>query len=391
MAGLGLDNILDFQEIDNLFGEQEDEVSQETPGTEPEEEKETDKEEDKTTEVVESPDLFGDDELQPESVGSEKKDKEEKGEEDTSTQEGSNTSPNFYSSIANALAVDGIFPNLDEETIKKVTDAEGLSDIISAEVQARFDSDQQRILKALDNGVEPSDIKKYESTLRYINSITEAQLKAESEAGERLRYNIIYQDYLNKGYSEERAKKYTERAIDTGTDVEDAKDALQSNKEYFQQEYDKLLEDAQKAEDARIAEERKNAEKLKDSIMKDKDLFGDMEISQDTRKKVYDTIMRPVYKDPETGDYLTALQKYEKEHRADFLKYVGLMMTLTNGFKDFDSFTKGKVKKEVKKGLRELEQTLSGTKRDSGGNLRMADKTSDDPESYLGKGFRLAL
>lgn len=385
---LGFENILDASAIDELFDEsdeQEQNGSEENPsGTE---EKET--EEDKTTEVNSSTELFSDWD-EPESVGSEKTEKEEKGEEDASADEDIITSPNFYSSIANALAVDGIFPNLDEETLKKVTDAESLSDAISAEVQARFDSDQQRILKALNNGVEENVIRRYENTLHTISSITESQLTEESERAEKLRADLIFQDYLNKGYSKERAQKLTNRSIEAGNDIEDAKDALQSNKEFFQKEYDKLLADADKAEQARQAEEKKSAEKLKDSIMKDKNLFGTMELSQDVRKRVYETIMKPVSKDPETGEYLTALQKYEQEHRADFLKYVGLFMTLTKGFTDFESFTKGKVKQEVKKGLRELQQTLTSDRRASGG-MRLADKQSPDPESYFSKGLRLAL
>mgnify|MGYP007122074268 CR=1 FL=1 len=108
---------------------------------------------------------------------------------------------------------------------------------------------------------------------------------------------------MNKGYSQEKAQKFTERAIDSGTDVEDAKEALLSNKEYFQGQYNKLLEEAQKAADKEKAETQKEAQKLKDSLMKDQQLLGDMELSADVRKKVYDTIMKPVYKDPETGEY----------------------------------------------------------------------------------------
>ena len=77
------------------------------------------------------------------------------------------------------------------------------------------------------------------------------------------------------------------------------------------------------------------------------------------------------------------------EHRADFLKYAGLMYTLTNGFKDFDGFVKGKVKKEVRKGLKELEHTLNNTSRDQNGNLRMVTSRKEDPNSYLGKDFKL--
>lgn len=394
---MSFDNIMGEQEIDTLFSDPE-ETATSAEVTESGEEKDPDKEEKKneqveTTEVVNPEDLFEDTGTQPESVGSEK-DKEGKETEDATTEEGSDTSPNknFYSSIANACAVDGIFPNLDDEAIKNVTDAESFSDLIEAEVNARLDEKQQRVSKALENGVEPSDIRKYENTLHYISTITDEALSEESEKGEQLRTNVIFQDFLNKGYDEAKAKKYTQRAIENGTDVEDAKEALQSNKEFFQAQYDKLLQEAEKKADEDRKATIKEAEKLKDSLLKDEQLLGDMELSSDVRRKAYDAVMKPIYKNPETGEYMTALQKYQLEHKSDFLKYVGLIMTLTNGFKDFDSFSKSKVKKEVKKGLRELEQTLNNTRRNSDGSLKMVTTAKDDPESFFGNGdIKLAL
>ena len=152
-----------------------------------------------------------------------------------------------------------------------------------------------------------------------------------------------------------------------------------------------MLKEAQQKADAEKAERAKQAEKLKDSIFKDKQLFGDMELSNDFRKKVFENISKPVYKDPETGEYLTAIQKYEMEHRGEFLKYAGLLFTLTDGFKDFESFTKGKVKKEMRKGLRELERTLNTTSRSADGSLRMVTGVRDDPESFISKGMKLDI
>lgn len=384
---LSFDNILGEQEIDTLFTAPND-AADDVVDNEPAKE---DEKEESATEVVDPEDLFDDPEdKQPEGVGSEKKE-DIKEKEDTATDNDSGTSPNtnLYSSIANAMAVDGIFPNLDDDTIKKANDAESFSDLIEAEVNARLDERQQRISKALDNGVEPTDIRKYENTLNYISQITDAQLSEEGEKGEQLRRSLIYQDFINKGYTPEKAQKYTERTIDAGTDVEDAKDALQSNRDFFTKAYNGLLREAQEKADEEKAERAKQANKLKDSILNDKQLFGDMELGKDVRKKAFETISKPVYKDPETGEYLTALQKYEIEHRADFLKYAGLIFTLTNGFKDFESFTKGKVRKEVRKGLRELEHTLNNTSRDNNGNLQMVTSVKEDPNSYFGKGLRL--
>lgn len=395
MEALSFDNILGEQEIETLFTDPEDnDVQEEHKETE---EKETDtsdsddkkqKEKDNTTEDVDPEDLFED--KAPESVGS---GKDNEGKEDTAPDnDADGTSPNnFYSSIANACAVDGIFPNLDDETIKKAVDAESFSNLIEAEINARFDEKQKRISQALENGVEPTDIKKYESTLNYINTITDAAIAEESEKGEQLRYNLIYQDFINKGMTPDKAKKFADRTVDAGTDVEDAKEALLSNKEFFSNAYNKMLQDAQQKADEDKAEREKNAKELEKSLMKDKQLFGDMEISNDIRKKAFDSVSKPVYKDPETGDYMTAIQKYESEHRAEFLKYTGLIFAMTNGFKDFDSFAKGKVKKEVTKGLRELEQTLNNTRRNNDGSLRMVTNQKDDPNSFISKGMKLDL
>lgn len=382
-------NILGEQDIESLFSDVEEEASGETEEKKDEGKENTPQESERevTTEIAEPEDLFDEeDDSQSESVGSEKT--EGKEEEDTAPDKDSGTSPtNLYSSIASALAVDGIFPNLDEETVNKVDSAESLSEVIEAEVAARLDEKQRRVSKALDNGVEPTDIRKYETVLDNLSKITDKNLLAENESGEQLRRDIIYQDFRNKGYSHDKAMKLTERSIDAGNDQEDAKEALQSNREFFQEKYNELLEDAQKQADADRKARQKEADSLKESILKDKQLFGDMEISSDLRKKAFENISRPVYKDPETGEYLTALQKYEMEHRSDFLKYVGLTYTLTNGFKDFDSFTKGKVKKEVKKGLRELEKTLNSSIV-SNGDMRAVTRKDGDPESFF-RGMRL--
>jgi hypothetical protein len=77
------------------------------------------------------------------------------------------------------------------------------------------------------------------------------------------------------------------------------------------------------------------------------------------------------------------------ENGTDFLKNVGLLFTLTDGFKNLDGLVKGKVRKEVKKGLRELENTLNNTARTSDGNLKYVSGADEDPESFIGKGWKL--
>ena len=382
---LSLDNILGAEEIENLFVE--DDETQDTPpanGEPPKKEEEPSKDKEETTEVVDVDNLFTD---TPESVGSGKENTEEK--EDT-TPKGDGTSPkNFYSSIAKALKEEGIFPDLDDEGLSKVKDPEDFRDLIDQQIKAGLDERQKRIDEALNAGVEPTEIRKYENTINFLDSIKEENISDEGDKGEKLRKDLIYQDFINRGYSKERATREVQKSFNAGTDIDDAKEALKSNIDFFRDKYDELVNDAKSEAEEEERERKDQAEKLKSSILNDKDVFGDLSVDKSTRQKIYDNIAKPVYKDPETGEYFTAIQKYEMENRTDFLKNIGLLFTLTDGFKNLDGLVKGKVKKEVKKGLRELEHTLNNTARTSDGNLKFVSGVDEDPESFIGKGWNL--
>ena len=382
---LSLDNILGAEEIENLFVE--DDETQDAPpanGKPPKKEEEPSKDKEETTEVVDVDNLFTD---TPESVGSGKENTEEK--EDT-TPKGSGTSPkNFYSSIAKALKEEGIFPDLDDEGLSKVKDPEDFRDLIDQQIKAGLDERQKRIDEALNAGVEPTEIRKYENTINFLDSIKEENISDEGDKGEKLRKDLIYQDFINRGYSKERAAREVQKSFNAGTDIDDAKEALKSNIDFFRDKYDELVNDAKSEAEQEERERKEQAEKLKSSILNDKDVFGDLSVDKSTRQKIYDNIAKPVYKDPETGEYFTAIQKYEMENRTDFLKNIGLLFTLTDGFKNLDGLVKGKVKKEVKKGLRELEHTLNNTARTSDGNLKFVSGVDEDPESFIGKGWNL--
>ncbi len=367
---LSLDSILGADEIETLFDE---EIVQETP---PEEKENLEKSEE-TTEVVDSNNLFDE---TPESVGSEEEIEEKEG---TKNNKGDGTSPNkdFYSSIANALKEEGIFPDLDDEAIKATVTPEDFRELIDNQIRAGIEERNRRIDEALGVGVEPTEIKRYENTINYLNSINEEAITNESDRGELLRKQLIYQDFINRGYSKERAEREVNKSFTAGSDIEDAKEALASNKDFFEKSYDNLIKEAKEEEKREEKQRKEQAEQLKKSILEDKVVFGEIQLDSNTRRKIFDSISKPVYKDPDTGEFYTAIQKYEKENRIEFLKNVGLLFTLTDGFKNIDKLVKGRVRNEVKKGLRELENTLNNTARTSDGNLRYVSGVGEDSES----------
>lgn len=360
-------------DVDSLFTDNNEEGTQETPP----EKQENDKKENKETteeEEVNPDDLFNN----PEGVGS--KDNQEKEEGAKTDKGGTSPKTNFYSSIASALKDDGILPDLDDETVSNIKEASDFAEAVEKQIQARFDERQKRIDAALNANVEPDEVRQYESTLAFLDSIKDDNITDETEKGETLRKKLIYQDFINRGYSKERAMREVKKSFDSGTDVEDAKEALTGNKEYFSKEYQDLIKEAQ--EEAKEEQERnkKEAAQLKKSMLEDKEVFEGIPLDKAMRQKAFDNITKPVFK-TEDGEYLTAIQKYEKDNPVEFRKYLSVLFTMTDGFKSLDSIVKGKVKKEVKQSLRELEHKLSSSSRNAAGDPKyvgLGDEGNED-------------
>lgn len=367
---LNFDNIVSGDDIENLFKDETEEQEKDT------------KDNKEVTTEVNADNLFNG---APESVSSEEENSQDREGIQSKKDSGSSPQSSFYSSIATALRDEGILPDLDDENLKKIKTPEDFAEAVEKQLQNRLDEKQRRIDEALSVGLEPTEIKKYENALNFLDSITDDTIKDESEKGENLRRNLIYQDYINRGFSEARAKKEMEKSFSAGTDIEDAKEALISNKEFFKEDYQKLVNQAKAEEEKEKEIQRKQVEELKKSILDDATVFGDITLDKATRQKVLDNLTKPVFKDGE-GNVYTAIQKAEKENRTDFLKKIGVIFTLTNGFKDLDGLVNGKVKKETKKTLRELEHVLNNTSRNSSGNLTFLSGVDgdSDPESKIG-------
>lgn len=384
---LSMDNILTGDEAASLFIDDSEETKTDTPPKSETSQEETKEETDETTEV--NPDTLFEEE-EPESVGSEEDDKGKK--DTTSEEDGTSPETNFYSSIASALKEEGIFPDLDDDTINKVVEPEDFRDLVEKQIQAGLEEAQKRVFDALNAGVAPNVIKQYENTLGYLNNITDEQLNDESERGETLRKQLLQQDFMNRGYSQERAIKMTEKLFASGEDIEEAKQALQGNKEYFGGKYQEILDNARKEEEANKKAVKKQAEQLKKDILTEEKIFGDITIDKSTRQKVYDNIAKPIYKDPDTGEYFTAIQKYRNDHENDFIKNVGLLFTLTDGFTNLDKLVSQPAKKEVKKKLKELEHKLKNTDRgDVGSSKYVGSGGTSNKKSIFDQGFAIDI
>ena len=365
--------LLSPEEAEKLFEESPQEKQEEEPA------KETKKE------------IPTEEEKQPsEKVGEEEEINET--ETDAIKPKGDGSSPaKFYSSIANALRNDGIFPDFTDEEIDAVNSPEDFAEMFEKAVSARLDERQKRISSALEDGVAPDDVRMYEQTLNYLGSVTEDMINAETDEGENLRKQLIFNDLINRGYSQEKANREIEKSFKSGTDIEDAKDALSALNKFYKDGYDNLLKKAKDdAEAARKAQE-KSAGDFKKMILEDEVKFGDVSLDKRTRQKVYDSVTKPVSKDPDTGQLLTQVQKFQKENPMEFLKQLGMWFVLTDGGKDASTVVKGQVRAEKNKGIRELERKINSSALDSDGSLRYMSGSQIDNESLLSDGWQVDL
>jgi len=295
---------------------------------------------------------------------------------------GSPTPTNLFNSIAVALREEGVFPDTNDDDVNAVTDAKSFRELVDKQIQAGLDERQRRVNEALNYGMQPSEVQSYENAINYLDQVTDDALSERNEQGDEIRRRLIYQDLVNRGYSHDKAIKEVKKSVDAGTDIEDARDALAANKEFFHGRYNAFLENAR--EQRRLAEESQNTriKNFEKSLLEDKKAFGTVDLDQSTRRRVFDVLTKPTKKD-EDGNYYTEVQWAQREDPDKFSRNVGLLYVLTDGFTNVEKLIDPQVKKRTAKGLAELERVINDTQRNPDGSLRLVGGVTSDPESFL--------
>ena len=377
MEGLNafdLDGLLTEDEAREVFSGND--RQQDTP---PEKQEEGGEDETPDESVIENADA-GDN--QQEIVGNGNIEEREDAGSDAS--KGSSSPDVFYSSIARAAKNDGIFSNLSDEFIDSIKGPEDFGEALEQEVAARLSEADRLVHEMRKGGATPEDVQKAEGmkkTLDYLKGIDATQLQEESEEGEKLRKQIMYNDFITRGFTNDRAMRELKKSFGAGTDIEDAQDALESLTKYYDENYSKMIADQKKRRDEAIAAQRKAADDYRKMVLDEEIVLGDQKLSKQVRQKIYDATQKPVYKDPDTGRLLTELQKFQKENPLEFMKQLGMWYVLTNGGKDVTGFVKDKLKSEKHKAMRELETKIISNSND--GALRYVGGGSGSEEKDI--------
>ena len=272
---------------------------------------------------------------------------------------------------------------LHKQTSSLPKDAASLRAMFDNEVAKSLDDRQKRIEQAINGGASPEELNEYQQALnisQYLDSKdTYDLLNQEGEEGEKLRKQVMYQDYINRGFKHERAVKLVQKSLDDGNDIEDAKEAYESCKDFYKNKIDEYQAELEDRKQRIKADEEKQFSTLKKHILEKESFYDGVKVDKNIRQKAYDSITKPIFKD-EQGNYLTALQKYQRENPMEFMENVALLYALTGEFKSVDKLARDKAKAKIKSSFDEVANILNNSKRNGDGTLNLANTAPDDED-----------
>lgn len=320
------------------FGEDFEIMEDEIIIEDPTEDKDKDPEKDKKTS----------DPAKEESVA----DKDKPAEED-SLPKGDASSQKLYSSLASALAEEGIISSLDDPT--KIKSVDDLFEVIKGEIKKNefsdLTEDQKQYLEAIRSGVPVEDFKQVKSFEQQLEAIT-AEALSDSE---ELRKAIIMQDYMNQGIDQAKAEKLAQRSVDLNEDTTDALEALASVKEFTKKGLDQKILAAKEQQKAAIKAQQDELLKVKKTVDDLKEIIPGFQINEKVKKEIYDQMTKTIGQTKD-GKPLNALTKARMEDPVNFSIRMHYLFHLTNGFKDFNKI----IKTTKSKAVNELEDLIKG-------------------------------
>jgi predicted nucleic acid-binding OB-fold protein len=228
MEGLNLEDLNFDEDSIQLFDEPLENLDKSISDAKSSEEKDTTSDDDSAKEN--NTDGDGQATADQEIVADQSKDTNQvqAGKKPTQNGDGSNSSSpqlneteQLYSNLAAEFKAKGVLPELDIEKIKSLKDIE---DAIQNQINNGLTERQKFIEDAQRSGAPVSEVSEKAETIDKLKRVTPEFLNDERNL--QFRMTAIVQDFMQKGYSEERATSMAQRSVDSGTDIEDAQFAL---------------------------------------------------------------------------------------------------------------------------------------------------------------------
>jgi hypothetical protein len=293
-------------------------------------------------------------------------------------------SPNIFSPFATVLKEQGLLPSLSSDS--KIESIEDLTTAFKSEIDNQVknylvEKIGEDGVNALEKGITLAEYQQYKNGVDTLNNIDSESLSTNIE----LSKNIILQDYISQGLSEEKAYRFLQKTIELGDDaiIEDAKQSLESLKHIQEIK----LEKAKESRQAEMIAEQKAQEKidndLKNSIFNSNEIIQGLTMTKAMKENVYKSITNIVSKSPD-GIAENKLMRHRREDPIEFDKKLYYLYELTNQFKDFSTL----VSKSKTKATSEFEKILRSNKSQIQNGL---PSFANDPDSYGGIGDEIVF
>ena len=268
-----------------------------------------------------------------------------------------NETEQLYSNLAAEFKAKGVLPELDITKIKSLKDIE---DAISNQINAGLTDRQKMIEEAQKSGAPVSEVAEKSETIDRLKRVTPEYIRNEENV--KFRQTAIVQDFIQKGYSEQRAIDMAQRSIDAGTDIEDAEFALSALIKAEEAELNSLLESAK-------TQEIDSLNDIKTYISKTPEVIPGISLTDSQKDELYNQMTTSVSDDRDNA--FMAAQKVDPVGSRIKLE---ALFYLTKGLTDFNIFG---VKQESKM-TNDLENLIRGAKFTGSGSV---DTNSQDKNS----------
>lgn len=320
--------------------------------------------------------------IQAESVVGEE-DKNKTSEENTTQVNVGNSSPDskmsqIYSSLATHFRDSGVLSslNLEETPINSIED---LQAALEKEISSKLTDKQKEYEELRTKGVPTEKYLQYQAQLDNLETITPEAIASDDDKAVKLRFNIIAQNFLNRGFEQEEAMKYARTSVDLGEDKQDAAKALQDIKTHIKTKFDTEIANL-------AAEEQKVNTNIKEFIDNKSELVKGIKITAPTKEKLFKQMTTATSRD-ENGNPLSEYGRALKEDPVKMQVLTEYLFMVTKGFSDFSKFTNTIESKKT----REIDEILknNGSALLQGGAVNL--NNSDANSSFLSDDFKLDI
>lgn len=246
-------------------------------------------------------------------------------------------------SLTSALFEEGVLASLTEEEIAEIKSGTDLIEVIKKQIRtnefADLTEDQKEYITALRNGVPEEEYRSLKQQASQLSSLREEDLEGDEDSTVELRFAILKQDFISKGFDEADAKKHAKRSVDLGEDLEEASKALKRIQAEGQAKLKQLANEAAEVKKRELENQSARTTMFKDKLTATKEVIPGVGFNSRTKDKVYELMTKTVDHDRNKVP-MNAVVK-EMVNNPDYLIKLHYLHHITDGLTNWDKIKTG--------------------------------------------------